>query len=74
MSSSAIVDRHRKIEITEVRRVTVTEIVTADGQSSRAIRIFGEPVANNLPVEVIEIVIASADAAHLKITAPEQPF
>lgn len=71
---SIITDTHRAVEIEDVRAVIVTDIVTADGVSSRAIRILGEPVANGTPTEIMQIVIRSATKADLELKAPEQRF
>lgn len=71
--TSTITDTHRRVEISDVRDVIVTEIVTADGVSSRAIRILGDTGAEQ-PGEVMEIVIRSGAKADLEMKAPEQRF
>lgn len=67
---STIIDRRRSIVVTDVRDITVGEIVTEGGVSRRAIRIYGEPVANNQPVEILEVIVESGDRNDLQVDAP----
>jgi hypothetical protein len=71
---STITDTHRAVAIADVRAVVVTDIVTSDGVSSRAIRILGEPVADGTPTEIMQIVIRSGSKTDLEMKAPEQRF
>ena len=71
--TSTITDTHRRVEITEVRQVIVTEIMTAEGVSSRSVRILGDTGAEQ-PAEIMEIIIRSNTKGDLEMKAPEQRF
>jgi len=71
--TTAITDTYRRVEISDVREVVVTDIITADGMNSRSIRILGD-MGGDQPTEVMEIVIRSATKADLEMKAPEQRF
>lgn len=67
-------DTHRRVEITNVRAVVATDIQLVDGLYRRAVRILGEPVTNETPTEILEVIVNSDERADLEITAPEQRF
>lgn len=67
---SQIKDTHRRIDINDVRDVVVTEVVAAEGRSMRSIRIMGEPIVNNKPTEIMEIVLSSENASDIELAAP----
>lgn len=71
--TSTITDTHRKIELTEVRDVIVTDIVDADGLFKRSIRILGETGGDD-PGEVMEIVVSSATKADIELSAPANEY
>ena len=71
--TSTITDTHRRVEITEVRQVIVTEIMTAEGVSSRSVRILGDTGAEQ-PAEIMEIINRSNTKGDLEMKAPEQRF
>ena len=71
--TSTITDTHRRVEISDVRQVIVTEIVTAEGVSSRSVRILGD-IGAEQPAEIMEIIIRSGTKADLEMKAPEQRF
>lgn len=64
--TSTIKDLHRKVEITDVRDIIVTDIVEADGLHRRSIRILGD-VGSGQPAEVMEIVVNSATRSDIEL-------
>lgn len=45
---------HQKLDLTDVRDITVSDIVDDNGQKLRTIRIFGDPIVNNSPTAILE--------------------
>ncbi len=67
--SSAIITHTQKVEVTEVEKVIVTEVVDADGSFVRAIRIYGAPDGTDAP-PVIDLVLRTDTAAKIELTTP----
>lgn len=60
----------QKIAVSDVADIKVTEIVSADGVYTRAIRIYGAPSGTDAP-PVLEIVVSSDTQGNIKLTTPE---
>ena len=71
--TSTIKDLHRKVEISNVRDIIVTDIVEADGRFVRSIRILGD-VGASQPAEVMEIVVSSATRSDIELSSPGYDF
>lgn len=70
--ATIVLHPHQTIRVTEVSRIQVTEIVTADETSVRALRIWGSDGTEVAPT--IEIIVSAETAAALKIATPELVF
>lgn len=71
--ASEIKSTRQRIEITEVRDVVLTEIVSQNGEFMRSIRIYGEP-GGPTDWPVLEVQIRSATRSDIEITTPELGF
>lgn len=71
--TSTITDQHRKVSITDVRDIIITDIVDADGLFKRSIRILGDIGAAE-PGEVMEIVVSSATKSDVELSSPGYDF
>ncbi|WP_316196584.1 hypothetical protein [Bradyrhizobium sp. SZCCHNS3053] len=73
MSSINILQQ--KLEIADARLITVSDLVQdTDGSWVRAVRIYGDPVANGSPTLFTEIVSRSNNRADLEVQAPGYKF
>jgi hypothetical protein len=69
MSSISIV--HQKLDVEDVRLITVSDIVQDTGGNwIRLIKFYGDPVANGAPTSFVEIASRSANKDDLTIQAP----
>ncbi|MBO6755760.1 MAG: hypothetical protein JJ902_05505 [Roseibium sp.] len=75
MSNSFPQTEHVKLRLQNVRDIIVTEIVNDDGTYSRSIRFLGLPLDGGNPVETMEIVVQSDNAASdIDLTTPPLKF
>lgn len=75
MPDSFLIVEHQKLRVRNVRDIIVTEIVTADGTHSRAIRIIGLPLDEGNPVETLELVVESDNAkTDIELTTPQLDY
>jgi hypothetical protein len=69
MSSISILQQ--KLEVTDARLITVSDVVQdTDGSWVRSIRFYGDPVVTGAPTAFVEIVSRSENKADLEIQAP----
>jgi hypothetical protein len=69
MSSIALV--YQKIQIEDVRLVTVSDLVQdTDGKWVRVVRFHGDPVLNGAPTAFAEVTSRSDNKADLEVQAP----
>ena len=72
--TSTITDTHRRIVVSEVRDVIVTETIADGGGYARAVRIMGTVAGTEGPAEIVELVLTAEAADNLKFEAPVQSF
>ena len=73
MSSISIV--HQKLDVEDVRLITVSDIVTdTDGEQIRVIKFYGDPIVNGAPTAFVEIACRSSNKDDLTIQAPGFKF
>jgi hypothetical protein len=69
MSSISIV--HQKLDVEDVRLITVSDLVQdTDGNWIRIIKFYGDPIVSGAPTAFIEIACRSANKGDLTIQAP----
>jgi hypothetical protein len=69
MSSISILQQ--KLEVTDARLITVSDLVQdTDGTWVRTVRFYGDPVVTGAPTAFAEIVSRSENKADLEIQAP----
>jgi hypothetical protein len=73
MSSISLV--HQKIQVEDVRLVTVSDLVQdADGKWLRIVKFYGDPVTNGAPTAFAEVAVRSENKTDLEIQAPGFKF
>ena len=73
MSSISLV--HQKIQVEDVRLVTVSDLVRdEDGKWVRIVKFYGDPVLNNAPTAFAEVAVRSDTRENLEIQAPGFKF
>lgn len=63
--------QYQKLEITDARLITVSDLVQdTDGSWVRTIRFYGDPIINGAPTGFTEIVTRSSNKDDLLVQAP----
>jgi hypothetical protein len=66
---------HQKLDVADVRQITVSDLVQdTDGSWIRTVKFYGDPVVNGAPTPFVEIVSRSANKSDLTIQAPGFKF
>lgn len=61
---------HQKLQITDVKLITVSDIVDDAGEQLRVIKFYGDPVVSGAPTAFVEIACRGAVKENLEIQAP----
>ncbi|UPT95401.1 hypothetical protein J4G48_0040305 [Bradyrhizobium barranii subsp. apii] len=73
MSSIALL--HQKIQVNDVRLVTVSDLVQdADGKWIRIVKFYGDPIVGGAPTAFAEVSVRSDNKSDLEIQAPGFKF
>lgn len=65
----------QKLDISDVRQVVVSDIVTdTDGTFVRAVRFYGDPVVASTPTLLLEVVTRSPIRTDLVVATPAAGF
>lgn len=72
--SSVLEQISQHLGITSVRSIVVTEIVATGGGFTRAVRFFGEPVADGAPRLILDVTLTASDKASLEVSTPVLQF
>jgi hypothetical protein len=71
---STITTAFQRINLADVRDITVSDILDDSGQKVRAIKFFGDPVVNGAPTPLLDLYAYSADPEDLKVVVPVSEF
>jgi hypothetical protein len=72
---SAISLTHQTLDVSGVRLITVSDIVTdPDGNTLRIIKFYGDPAVNGAATEFVQIACRSTTKLDLEIQAPGFKF
>jgi hypothetical protein len=61
---------HQKLQITDVKLITVSDIVDDNGEQLRIVKFYGDPVQNGAPTAFVEIACRASVKENLEIQAP----
>jgi hypothetical protein len=65
---------HQKLKVTDVKLITVSEIVADNGEQVRIVKFYGDPIVSGAPTPFAEIECRSSLKANLEIQAPGFKF
>jgi hypothetical protein len=68
MSEISIV--HQKLQITDVKLITVSDIVDDNGEQLRVIKFYGDRIVNGAPTAFVEVACRGSVKENLEIQAP----
>lgn len=64
----------QKLQVSDVKEITVSDIIDTEGTKLRVVRFFGDPVVNEAPTLILEVAATSDDDEKLKIATPSSEF